>query len=246
MGPKAARERGHSAIRLHIAIPFAGRHVGIADDDAVVPVGVNGKGDAEPDMSLGTLSRPIPSTMHENPHTDALDALRSGQRESLDALTGLLYEELREIAHRHRSHGPDASLVTTALVHEAYLKLVDQSRARWNDRAHFLALASVVMRHILTDRARSRLTGKRGGAYAVVTLDDDTVASDDRPAALLQIHDALERLAVIDERLAHVVEYRFFGGLTHEEIAVVLGVTVRTVERDWAKARVLLQELLAA
>jgi RNA polymerase sigma factor (TIGR02999 family) len=182
--------------------------------------------------------------MHDTPHADALDALRSGRRESLDALTALLYEELREIAHRHR--GPDASLVTTALVHEAYLKLVDQSRAQWNDRAHFLALAAVVMRHILTDRARTQLAAKRGGGYGIVTLDDDTVASDDRPAALLQIHEALDRLAVVDERLAHVVEYRFFGGLTHDEIAVALGVTVRTVERDWAKARVLLRDLLAA
>jgi RNA polymerase sigma factor (TIGR02999 family) len=182
--------------------------------------------------------------MHDTPHADTLEALRSGRRESLDALTALLYQELREIAHRHR--GPDASLVTTALVHEAYLKLVDQSRAQWNDRAHFLALAAVVMRHILTDRARTQLAAKRGGAYDIVTLDDETVPSDDRPAALLQIHEAVDRLAAVDERLARVVEYRFFGGLTHDEIAVALGVTVRTVERDWAKARVLLRDLLAA
>jgi RNA polymerase sigma factor (TIGR02999 family) len=184
--------------------------------------------------------------MHEIPHADALEALRSGRRESLDALTVLLYGELREIAHRHRVGEKDVSLGTTALVHEAYLKLVDQSRANWNDRAHFLALAAVVMRHILTDRARSRLAAKRGGAHDVVTLDNDTVASDDRPGALLQIHEALDRLATVDERLARVVEYRFFGGLTHDEIAVALGVTVRTVDRDWAKARVLLHDLLAA
>jgi RNA polymerase sigma factor (TIGR02999 family) len=178
---------------------------------------------------------------------DVLDALRSGHREALDGLTAVLYDELREIAHRHRARqGHDASLVTTALVHEAYLKLVDQSRAQWNDRAHFLALAAVAMRHILTDRARSRLTAKRGGAREVVTFDDETVVSDERPGALLQIHEALDRLAILDARLAHVVEYRFFGGLTHEEIAAALGVTVRTVERDWAKARVLLRDLVAA
>jgi RNA polymerase sigma factor (TIGR02999 family) len=177
---------------------------------------------------------------------DVLEALRSGRRESLDDLTALLYEELREIAHRHRARGPDTTLATTALVHEAYLKLVDQSRAQWNDRAHFLALAAVAMRHILTDRARSRFAEKRGGAHDIVTLDDEAVASDDHPSALLQIHEALDRLAVVDERLARVVEYRFFGGLTHEEIAAALGVTVRTVERDWAKARVLLRDLLAA
>jgi len=179
-------------------------------------------------------------------HQDALEALRSGRRESLDDLTALLYEELREIAHRHRTRGPETTLATTALVHEAYLKLVDQSRAQWNDRAHFLALAAVAMRHILTDRARSRFADKRGGGHHVVTLDDDTVASDEQPGALLQIHEALERLAEVDERLARIVEYRFFGGLTHEEIAAALGITVRTVERDWAKARVLLRDLLAA
>ena len=178
---------------------------------------------------------------------DVLDRLRSGRRDALDELTALLYNELREIAHRHRSaQAGDPTLATTALVHEAYLKLVDQSRAHWNDRAHFLALAAVAMRHILTDRARARLAAKRGGAHDVVTLDDETVASEDRPGALLQIHEALDRLAGLDERLARIVEYRFFGGLTHEEIAVALGVTVRTVERDWAKARVLLRDLLVA
>jgi RNA polymerase sigma factor (TIGR02999 family) len=180
------------------------------------------------------------------PPVDALDALRSGRRESLDDLTACLYAELREIAHRHRARSGDGTLVTTALVHEAYLKLVDQSRAKWNDRAHFLALAAVAMRHILTDRARANLAAKRGGPHAVVTLDDETVASEERPGALLQVHEALDRLATLDERLARVVEYRFFGGLTHDEIAAALGVTVRTVERDWAKARVLLRDLLAA
>jgi len=178
---------------------------------------------------------------------DVLEALRGGHRESLDQLTAVLYDELREIARRHRARQPgDVSLATTALVHEAYLKLVDQSRAHWNDRAHFLALAAVAMRHILTDRARARLAVKRGGIHDDVTLDDDAVASEERPGALLQIHEALDRLAGLDDRLAHVVEYRFFGGLTHEEIAAALGVTVRTVERDWAKARVLLRDLLAA
>jgi RNA polymerase sigma factor (TIGR02999 family) len=176
-----------------------------------------------------------------------LEKLRSGRREALDELTVLLYDELREIAHRHRARrADDATLATTALVHEAYLKLVDQSQAHWNDRAHFLALAAVAMRHILTDRARARVTAKRGGARESVTLDDDVVASDDAPDALLQVDEALAWLDTIDARLARVVELRFFGGLTHEEIAAALGVTVRTVERDWAKARILLTEVLAA
>jgi RNA polymerase sigma factor (TIGR02999 family) len=178
---------------------------------------------------------------------DALEALRSGRREALDGLTALLYDELREIAHRHRARqAHDPTLATTALVHEAYLKLVDQSRAQWNDRAHFLALAAVAMRHILTDGARARLAAKRGGSREAVTFDEESVASEDDPGALLQIHEALDRLAGLDDRLARIVEYRFFGGLTHEEIAAALGVTVRTVERDWAKARVLLRDLLAA
>ena len=177
--------------------------------------------------------------------TDLLDELRSGRREALDQLIVVLYDELREIAHRHRvaRDGP-ATLVTTALVHEAYLKLVDQSRARWNDRAHFLALATVAMRHILADRARARVATKRGGPQAVVTFDDASVAADTDPERLLQINDALDRLCGVDERLAHVVEYRFFGGLTNEEISEALGITVRTVERDWAKARMLLREML--
>lgn len=183
--------------------------------------------------------------MRAETHDDILDRLRSGNRAALDEITSLLYNELREIAHRQNAARRDDTLTTTALVHEAYLKLVDQSRARWNDRAHFLALAAVAMRHILTDRARARLTAKRGGAHEVVTLDDETVASDERPGPLLQIHEALDRLAVIDERLARIVEYRFFGGLTNEEIGTVLGVAVRTVERDGSKARVLLQDLLA-
>jgi len=190
---------------------------------------------------------PLPQStrMRAETHDDILERLRSGKREALDEITSLLYNELREIAHRQHSISGDDTLATTDLVHEAYLKLVDQSRAKWNDRAHFLALAAVAMRHILTDRARARLTAKRGGASEVVTLDDEIVASDERPGPLLQIHEALDRLAVIDERLARIVEYRFFGGLTNEEIGTVLGVAVRTVERDWAKARVLLQGLLA-
>src|SRR5690242_4634531 len=175
--------------------------------------------------------------------SDLLADLRSGDREALDRITVLVYDELREIAHRHRGarQGP-STLATTALVHEAYLKLVDQSRARWNDRAHFLALAAVAMRHILADRAKARMAAKRGGKQAPVTLDEEMIASEDQPGALLQIDEAIDRLAKIDARLSRVVEYRFFGGLTHEEIAEVLGVTVRTVERDWVKARMLLRD----
>jgi len=181
----------------------------------------------------------------ETKQTDFLEQLRGGRREALDELTVILYDELREIAHRHRAARDDAStLATTALVHEAYLKLVDQSRAQWNDRTHFLALAAVVMRHVLADRAKARVAVKRGGPHRAITLDEDQAASDDHPEGLLEMDEALDRLAVIDARIARVVECRFFGGLTNEEIAEALGITVRTVERDWVKARMLLRTLL--
>jgi RNA polymerase sigma factor (TIGR02999 family) len=175
-----------------------------------------------------------------------LDDLRGGGQDALDRVVPIVYRELRAIAHRHLAPGGNGTLVTTALVHEAYLKLVDQSSAEWHDRAHFLALASVAMRHILIDRARACTALKRGGMRQRVTLDEDTLAMDSQADRLLQIDEALERLAATAPRLARVVEYRYYGGLDEEEIAAVLGVTVRTVERDWAKARVLLRAALAS
>ena len=178
--------------------------------------------------------------------TDVLDALRGG-RESLDQLIIILYDELRDIAHRRRAaRGDVETLTTTALVHEAYLKLVDQSSARWNDRAHFLSLAAVAMRHILVDRARARMSLKRGNGQGPITMDDELIASDGAPEAMLQIDDALTHLARVDARLARVVECRFFGGMANDEIAEALGITSRTVERDWLKARMLLRDALGS
>jgi len=172
--------------------------------------------------------------------------LRSGRREALDRLLPVVYEQLRVIAHQRLNDRPrSGTLETTGLVHEAYLKLVDQSSTEWRDRAHFFALASVAMRHVLIDRARARATSKRGGEVEQITLDEEVVAVDDQALALLEIDDALNRLAETDPRLARVFECRFYGGLTEEEIAEALGVTVRTVERDWAKARMLLRDSLA-
>lgn len=178
---------------------------------------------------------------------EVLAALRSGDRETLDSLVPLLYDELRAIASRHLARGRrdhDATLATTALVNEAYLKLVDQASARWNDRAHFLALVAVAMRQILIDRARARVAEKRGGGAIDVTLEEHVMAEEHSPARLLEIDDALQRLAEVEPRLAQVVECRFYGGLTEEEIAEALSLTVRTVQRDWVKARALLRRAL--
>lgn len=177
--------------------------------------------------------------------TDVLTGLRSSGRESLDDIVSLAYLELRSIAHnRLKAQHPGGTLSTTALVHEAYLKLVDQSRAGWQDRAHFLAVASLAMRHVMVDRARERTAQKRGGAQHRVTLEEEDLSIDSDAELLLQLDDAMERLAGLDPRLARVVECKFFGGMTEPETAEALGVTVRTVQRDWVKARLLLQRAL--
>ncbi|MFL5620577.1 MAG: ECF-type sigma factor [Gemmatimonadaceae bacterium] len=174
-----------------------------------------------------------------------LSELRIGSRDSLDRCVPLLYRELRAIAHRELGRRPaGGSLETSGLVHEAYLKILGQGGGETHERTQFLALASVVMRHVLVDRARARGRVKRGGAYGAITLDENRIAVDDRCEALLQLDDALSRLAELEPRLARVVECRFFGGLTEEEIAAALEVTVRTVQRDWAKARMLLRRAL--
>jgi RNA polymerase sigma factor (TIGR02999 family) len=178
---------------------------------------------------------------------DVLSEFRSDRRETLDRLMPVVFEQLRLIARHQlgmREHG--ATLSTTGLVHEAYLKLVDQSRVAWSDRAHFFALASVAMRHVLVDRAKARLAHKREGGLQRVTFDNDQIAADDRqPELMLEINDAVDRLAAVEPRLARVVECRFFGGLTEEETAEALEVTTRTVQRDWAKARMLLRRALS-
>jgi RNA polymerase sigma factor (TIGR02999 family) len=170
---------------------------------------------------------------------------RHGDQRNLDGLIPAVYDELRNIARRQLSgRDPGNTLATTGLVHEAYLKLLEQQHVTWRDRAHFIALASVVMRHVLVDRARARLADKRDGHRHRITLDNDLIGLDDQPAAFLELNDAIERLAVVEPRLARVVDCRFFGGLTDTEIAEALEVTTRTVQRDWLKARMLLRRAL--
>jgi RNA polymerase sigma factor (TIGR02999 family) len=175
----------------------------------------------------------------------ARSELPSDGQAPLDELIAFAYQELRTIAHRRLAvGGGNGTLSTTALVHEAYLKLADQPQSRWRDRSHFFAVASLAMRHVLVDFAKARGTLKRGGERHRITLDEVDIAVDDQADALLQLNDALDRLAEVEPRLAKVVECRFFGGLSEEEIANTLGVTVRTVRRDWVKARVMLQRVL--
>lgn len=170
--------------------------------------------------------------------TAQLQAWAAGEPAARETLFPLVYDELRRIAHRQlQREWQGHTLDTTALVHEAYLKLVDQTRVDFTDRAHFFGVAANAMRRILVDYARRYLAEKRGGAPRRVTLTDDMLIADERADTLLAINDALDELSRIDERLSRVVECRFFGGLTEEETAEVLGVTARTVRRDWTKAK---------
>jgi RNA polymerase sigma factor (TIGR02999 family) len=178
--------------------------------------------------------------------TELLADLRGGRREAFDQILPLVYQELRRTARRELAVRPSDSLSATALVHELYLKFSGSQHADWHNRAHFLAVAAVAMRHILVDRARRRSASKRGGPHRVVTLDDALVASDNRAESLLELHEALDHLATLNPRLARVVECRFFGGMTEQETAEALGVTERTVRRDWVKARGLLHHALGA
>lgn len=171
-------------------------------------------------------------------HTQLLLDARSGNRAAFDELFALAYDELRRAAHhRLARHRAGETLSTTVLVHEAYVRLVDQSRAQWVDRAHFLAIAARAMRFVLIDHVRARSAQKRGAGAGHVPLDMVEIAAEEESADLLLLHEALERLAAYSPRLAQMVEFRFFGGLTHEETAEVTGLSVPTVKRDWTRAR---------
>jgi RNA polymerase sigma factor (TIGR02999 family) len=156
----------------------------------------------------------------------------------LSPLVPLVYEELRRIARRQlRNERTGHTLTTTALVHESYLKLADQTRAAFQDRTHFLAVASQAMRRILIDYARGHRAVRRGGDQDRVDLDDAAVAAVEQGDLLIALHEALERLVQLDPRQCRVVECRFFGGMTEQETADALGITERTVRRDWIKAK---------
>jgi RNA polymerase sigma-70 factor, ECF subfamily len=169
--------------------------------------------------------------------TQLLKQLSHGNREAEARLIPLVYEELRHVAARYmRRERPDHTLQPTALVHEAYLKLIEQRKVSWESRAHFYCVAARLMRRILIDHAREVRALKRGGGQKV-TLEDCLVCSMERPGELLAIDEALSCLAERDPRQSRVVELRFFGGCSEEEIAKILEVSVRTVKRDWRVAR---------
>ena len=180
-----------------------------------------------------------------NQITEWLVELGQGNQLALDQLMPLVYDELRRMAHRYmRSQPSGHTLQTTELIHEAYLKLASGGDKGWQNRAHFYGVAALAMRQILVDYARSRQSQKRGGAAGKITLDEGTLASFERADEVVALNGALEKLTVLDERKGRVVELKYFGGLTHEEIAAVLKVSPDTVKLDWRFARTwLLREL---
>jgi RNA polymerase sigma factor (TIGR02999 family) len=170
--------------------------------------------------------------------TQLLLAHSAGEPQALDLLVPLVYDDLRRIARRQvGKQRPADSVSTTALVHEAYLRLVDQTRASYRNRGHFFAVCAMVMRRIVIDHARRRAGQKRGGGNVHVPLDDAAMPAECEADRLIDIDHALEKLARRDPRLARVVECRFFAGFTDEETAAALGVSPRTAQRDWFKAR---------
>ena len=182
-----------------------------------------------------------------SPHrvTQLLAEWSHGDNAALGELTPLVYEELRRLAH-HFMEGqrPDHTLQTTALVDEAYLRLADQTAPSWQNRAHFFAVAARAMRQILVNYAKSSRAQKRGGGALKVELDEGAIVSPEQSQAIVDLHEALERLGTLDSRKARVVELKYFGGLNHDEIAEVMKISSMTVRRDWVFAKAWLYDEL--
>ncbi|TMK38030.1 MAG: sigma-70 family RNA polymerase sigma factor [Alphaproteobacteria bacterium] len=182
-----------------------------------------------------------------SPHrvTQLLREWTQGDDSALAELTPLVYEELRRLAH-HFMEGqrPDHTLQTTALVDEAYLRLADQTSPSWQNRAHFFAVAARAMRQILVNYAKSSRAQKRGGGALKVELDEGAIVSPEQSQAILDLHEALEKLGTLDSRKARVVELKYFGGLNHDEIAEVMKISTVTVRRDWVFAKAWLYDEL--
>ena len=180
-----------------------------------------------------TLTRPTVDNL-----TALLHEWREGDKAALDRLMPLVYDQLRRIAHRYVQRERDGhTLQTSALVNEAYLRLAGQQKVAWQDRAHFFAVTAQVMRHILIDHARRRRYAKHGGEARQVSIKDASLMSMERAAELIALEEALDELAKLDQRKSRVVELRYFGGLSLEETAEVLKVSLMTVRRDWRAAK---------
>jgi len=195
------------------------------------------------------MSNPSQSSSGDNPTSETTQLLRAwadGDRGALDRLTPRVYRTLRRIAGSQlKNERAGHSMQATALVHEAYLELIDVTNVNWQHRAHFFAVSAQIMRHILLDRARRRMAAKRGGASEPMNLDELPDLDGGRAKELIALDDALKALTAIDERKARVVELRFFGGLSVEESAEVLAISPETVMRDWKFARSWLQSELS-
>lgn len=179
--------------------------------------------------------------------TQLLVAWGEGDKQAFDRLMPYVYGELRRLAHAYmRRQRTDHTLQTTALVNEAYMRLIDSSQIRWQDRNHFFAMSARLMRRILVDFARAKNAQKRGGGDHKVTLDEEMPVEERKEADLLALDEALTRLAEMDERQSRIVELKYFGGLTEEEIADFLEISARTVRRDWSVARAWLYRELSA
>jgi RNA polymerase sigma factor (TIGR02999 family) len=179
----------------------------------------------------------VPQTS-ANEITKLLHGWQGGDRAALDALVPVVYKELRRLAHFElRKERPNHTLQSTALVHEAYFRLVGQDLPQWESRTHFFAIAAQLMRQILVDHARRRRASKRGSGVCMLTLDDATALAQRKDVDVVAIDDALNTLAEIDPRQCRVVELRFFAGLSLEEISEVMGIATATVQRDWTAAR---------
>jgi RNA polymerase sigma factor (TIGR02999 family) len=170
--------------------------------------------------------------------TQLLIAWSNGDQVARERLMSVVYEELHRLARRYmRNESPGHTLQTSALVHEAFIRLVDQKNVQWQNRSHFFGIAAQMMRRILVDYARSRNFAKRGGGAIKLSLEEGLIVSDERSAEVVAIHEALEALAKFDQRQAQIVELKFFGGLSNEETANVLAVSPGTVARDWTMAK---------
>jgi RNA polymerase sigma-70 factor, ECF subfamily len=197
-------------------------------------------------VAVGIVIRPCWRCGMSKDANELLVAVKGGDRSKLAELVDVVYEDLHRLARQYMGQERSGhTLQPTALVHEAFLKLIDQTRVDWQDRSHFFAIGAQAMRRILVNHAKSRARGKRGGGRQKLPLDEALTVSLENDAEILAVDEALEKLAALDERQAKIVELRFFGGLNVEETAAVLGIPKRTIEREWAACRAWLRRELA-